>query len=112
MGDGYADGALTDAARRDSQWGDWRLGDLSDALQSASRVLGPSARVSWLAVYPPNIADRLPIVQIAAEDRDAFESMRNALAETGDLLVPLDGSPERNFEGVTDNLLVHVWVGG
>lgn len=93
-------------------WGDWRLGDLSDSLQSVARVLGPSAHVGWVSVYAPSEADRLPVVQLAVEEREQLEGLRDMLSETGDLLLPLDGDWERNFQAIADGVMLHVWIRG
>ena len=67
-------------------WGDWRLGDLADALQRASRALGPSSPAERVYVYPPaGDGVDLPWVEIVVGDRGAVDQLRQALSE-GDYL--------------------------
>ena len=63
------------------QWGDWRLGDLSDALRRVADVLGPSAHAGRVHVYPPTGLEELPCVQLTVEDELAVQRLRRVLSE-------------------------------
>ena len=89
-------------------WGDWRLGDLSDALRRACAALGPSAPANWVAIYAPNTTDALPWVQIAVEDLKALEHLRDQL--DGSDLLPHAGTETRAaFQAEVDDVALHVW---
>src|SRR4051794_8565153 len=63
-------------------WGDWRLGDLADALHRGSRGLGPSSPAERVYVCPPaGDAVDLPWVEIIVGDRAAVVQLREALSE-------------------------------
>ena len=62
-------------------WGDWRLGDLSDALRRVADVLGPSSPAGHVHVYPPTGLEELPCVQLTVEDELAVQRLRRVLSE-------------------------------
>src|SRR3954469_19209070 len=98
-------------ARGGQAWGDYRLGDLADALQCAARVVGQSARVAWLALYPPTDGDLLPVVQLAVPTQHDLEVARRMLDIAGFLSVlDVDEASLHSFEAATDSVVVHVWA--
>jgi hypothetical protein len=97
--------------RVSGSWGDWALGDLADGLLSVSRLIGPSFPAVKVSVYPPNVLETLPTVQLVVPDRLRLEGVRSLVARAGDRLVPLDaGESETNFHAVTDDVLLCVWT--
>src|SRR4051794_24468837 len=109
--DEYAGFPVVTGGRPAQSWGDYRLGDLADALQSTVRVLGQSARVSWLALYPPTDGEPLPVVQLALATQRDLEAARVMLDDAGYLSVEdVDEAAPHSFEAATDSVVVHVWV--
>ena len=92
-------------------WGDWGLGDLSDALQTVSRLVGPSFPMEKVSVYPPTGQESLPTVQLVVPDRLRLERVRSLVGRAGVLVVALDaGDQDHNFHAVADDVLLCVWV--
>ena len=92
-----------------TSWGDWRLGDLSDAARRASDVLGASAPANWIGIYPPDSPEGLPWVQVEVEDKAAVDFLRAQLAE-GEHLPHFQGDLfAAAFQAEVNDLCLHVW---
>jgi hypothetical protein len=92
-------------------WGDYRLGDLADVLQSTARVVGQSVRVVRLTVFSPLDGDPWPVVQLAVETRHDLDLARKMLELAGFVPVPdVDDMTRHNFGAAMDGVVVHVWV--
>ena len=94
-------------------WGDWRLGDLVDALQTIARTLGPSVRVNSLSIYAPTDADPFPVVQLAIKLEQDLRGIAQGLAEEGLPLIEseTEGDLQPRCQAVISDILVHAWVG-
>lgn len=91
-------------------WGDWCIGDLSDALRTATELLGPTAPVGWVALYPPAGGDHLPVVQVAVPDKQALNTVVDQLASDRCRRMFLDDPSERTVEVEADGVIVHLWT--
>jgi hypothetical protein len=99
--------------RASTAWGHWGLGDLSDALQTVSRIVGPSCSMDQVSVYPPSGRESLPTVQLVVPDRLGLDGMRALVGRSSDLLVPLDAvEQDHDFRAVADDVLLCVRVRG
>src|SRR4051794_25796190 len=94
-------------SRGSATWGEWRLGDLADALQSVSRALGPSADVVSASVFPPDDADSLPAVQLLVPDVEALDALNELVCKNGLFAFPMVSiESDRNFHAVLDGVLL------
>src|SRR4051812_38015203 len=88
-------------------WGDWSLGDLADALQSVSRALGPSADVVSASVFPPDVADSLPVVQLLVPEVEALDALNELVCTNGLFAFPMESiESDRSFHAVLDDVLL------
>ena len=78
---GSLSGGSDENVRSANEWGDWRLGDLSDALRRVADALGPSAPASWVMAYPPSRFSELPCVQLVVDDRTVVQRLSIILSE-------------------------------
>lgn len=100
-------------ARSGVMWGDWRLGDLVDALRTIARTLGPTVRVNSLSIYAPTDADPFPVVQLAIKLQQDLLGIEQGLAEDGVPLIEAEteGDLQPRCQAVVGDILVHAWVG-
>src|SRR4051794_37387191 len=98
---------LRDAPQRD--WGDWRLGDLSDAVRRVCDALGPASPAATVTVHPPDAVSALPIVAVLAPDAVAVEKIRSELVEGAYCTRFLTMDDESDFEAEVSGLVLHVW---
>jgi hypothetical protein len=99
--------------RPSTQWGDWCLGDLSDALRRVATMLGPDSPAGRVSVYPPAGNEQLPCVQLTVDDEVDVRKIRSALSH-GDYLLRFDEDPsDGSFQvEVADvHLDVSMWSG-
>ena len=88
-------------------WGDWRLGDLANALHSVSRAIGPSARVVSASVFLPDDADSLPAVQLLVPDVESLDALNEVVCTSGLFAFPMASiESDRNFHAVLDEVLL------
>src|SRR3954452_2371019 len=92
-------------------WGDWRLGDLSDAVRRVCDTLGPSAPAATVTVCPPDRPDASPAVTVLAPDTASLRTIRSELVEGGycTRFLTLDDDDESTFEAEVSGLVLHVW---
>src|SRR3954447_9163177 len=99
---------LREAPQRD--WGDWRLGDLSDAVRRVCDALGPASPAATVTVHPPDAVSALPVVAVLAPDAAAVEKSRSELVEGAYSMRFLTmGNDESDFEAEVSGLVLHVW---
>src|SRR3954454_7901546 len=98
-----------EAPQRD--WGDWRLGDLSDAVRRVCDALGPASPAATVTVHPPDAVSALPVVAVLAPDAASVEKIRSELVEGGycTRFLTLDDDDESTFEAEVSGLVLHVW---
>ena len=95
-----------DASQRgpDIPWGDWRLGDLADALVAMARELSPSVPVTRVTITPPAPTFVVPRRVLEVEGRAEAALLRELAGEIGDLEVPLDGfESDVTFQALTSH---------
>ena len=78
--------------RPSTHWGDWCLGDLSDALRRVAAMLGPESPAARVSVYPPDGNEEVPCVQLTVDDAAGVDKIRTALSH-GDYLLRFREDP-------------------
>jgi hypothetical protein len=110
--DGWSLGETVSTGSRSANgWGDWRLGDLSDALRRVADVLGPSAPARCVMAYPPSGSADLPCVQLVVEDGAAVQRLRIILSEGEHLPHFLEDSFGFSLDVEVNDVLLAVSVG-
>lgn len=71
----------THEGQPDTTWGDWRLGDLEAALGRAVVIIGPAAKVAWVALDLPDSPTDYPRVSVIVEDAETVEVLKSQVAE-------------------------------
>ena len=90
-------------------WGDWRIGDLADALVATARELSPSVPVTRVTITPPAPTFVVPHLVLEVEGRAEVALLRGLTDEIADLEVPLDGfDSDVTFQALTSHALLLV----
>lgn len=66
-----------------SEWGEWVLGDLSDALSELAGLVGNSTEVTWIKLRTPIRVGATPEIVVAVPDRGDLFRIHSDLAESG-----------------------------
>lgn len=102
-------GADASQRRRGIPWGDWRLGDLADALGATAKELSRSVPVTRVTITPPGPTFVVPHLVLEVEGRTEVALIRELTDEIGDLEVPLDGfDSDVTFQALTSHALLLV----
>ena len=78
-----------------TDWGDWRLGDLPAVVQQAAEMLSPSRPFAAVEMRPPEPGTLLPIVRVVAPKVEDSIRMRSSV-EQCEFFADFDPSPTVN----------------